>query len=114
MLEFVRLARADGVLPRGNHVRKVVRVDGVRTAPAFQVFERSAELLQDLTVDVLDLARRRHDRDETRDGLDDRPKGLFRRGAPLLVPHTRILGFRPQPGHCREISRAGLATPRAL
>ena len=56
MLEFVRLARFDGVLPCSDDAGEVVRVNSVRGAPSPQFFERPAEVLEDLAVDVFDAA----------------------------------------------------------
>ena len=93
MLEFVRLARFDGALPRSDDARQVVRVNGVRGAPSFQLFERPAEVLEDLAVDVFDLTAGCHDRDETGDRLDDQPKGFLSSPERLVVLHT--LDSRP-------------------
>src|SRR5262249_30447330 len=66
-----------------------------------------------LAVDVFDLAAGRHDRDETRDRLDDQAKGLLTGSESRIVPHIPILGLRRLSHHCRETSRALLAAPRA-
>ena len=49
----------------------------IRRPPLLQFFERSAKILEDLAVDVLDLAFRCHDRDETGNRLDDQPEAVF-------------------------------------
>ena len=56
MLEFVRLAGFDGVLPGSDDAGKVGRVNSVGGAPLLQFFERPAEVLEDLAVDVFDPA----------------------------------------------------------
>src|SRR5439155_88059 len=66
---------------------------GVRGALSFQLFERPAEVLEDLAVDVFDLTAGCHDRDETGDGLDDQPKGFLSSPERLVVLHT--LDSRP-------------------
>ena len=88
MLEFVRLARFDGVLPCSDDAGEVVRVNSVCAAPSLQFFERPAEVLEDLAVDVFDAAVRRHDRDQTGDCLDDQPKDFLTSPERLVVLHT--------------------------
>jgi hypothetical protein len=101
MLEFVRLARFDGVLPCINDAGEVVRVNSVCAAPSLQFFERPAEVCEDLAVDVFDAAGRGHDRDQTGDRLDDEPKGFLTSPESRLVfLHTWILGLPCRPDHC--------------
>src|SRR3954469_10873670 len=88
MLEFVRLARFDGVLPRRDDGAEGVRVNGVGGAPSLQFFQRPAEVLEDLAVDVFDSAGWGHDGDETRDRLDDQPKRLLTSPEGRVVLHT--------------------------
>ena len=87
------LARFDGVLPGGDARGEVVRVNSVCGAPLLQFFERPAEVLDYLAVDVFDAAVRRHDRDQTGDGLDDQPKGFLTSAERRVVLHIRILGL---------------------
>ena len=74
MLDFVWLTGFDRVLPGGFYIREVSRMDGIDGAPLLQFFERPAEVLEDLAVDMLDLARRRHDRDQGGNGLHDQAR----------------------------------------
>ena len=102
MLEFVRLAGFDGVLPRSDDAGKVIRVNSVGGAPSLQFFERPAEVLKDLAVDVFDAAVRRHDRDQTGDRLDDQPKGFLtspesRSRTAVTVPRLSVSGTLRDP-----------------
>jgi hypothetical protein len=49
-------------------------MDGIDGAPFRQFFQRPAKVLEDLAVDVLDLAYRRHDRDQAGNGFDDQAR----------------------------------------
>lgn len=77
VLEFVGQTGLNGVLPRRLHARQVGRVNGITRAPLLQVFKRAAEILEHLTVDVLDPAFGCHDRDQTGKRFDDQPKAFF-------------------------------------
>src|SRR5262245_9170166 len=77
VLEFVRLSRFDGVLPGSLHAWEIGRVNGVRRSPLLQFVERPPEVLEHLAVHVLDLASRRHHRDEAWDRLDNEAKALL-------------------------------------
>jgi hypothetical protein len=61
VLKIVGLASFDRTSPSGNYTRKIIWVNGVRRAPLLQLLKRSAEVIQDLSVNVLDLTFRGHD-----------------------------------------------------
>ena len=77
MLEVVWLTGLDRLLPCGFRSREVGRMDGIGAAPLLQFFERSAKVLKDLAVDVLELACRRHERDQAGNGFDDQPEAVL-------------------------------------
>ena len=80
MLEFIREAGFDGVLPGVAHAGQVGWMHRVRRPPLLQFFECPAKVLEDLAIDVLDLASRRHDGDETRNGFDNQPEAVLAGG----------------------------------
>lgn len=91
MLEFVWLPRFDCVLPGGHHVRQVGRMHRIRRPPLPQLFKRPTEVIEDLTVDVLNRAVCRHDRDEAGNGLDDETEALLTGGrVPRVRPRFRL------------------------
>src|SRR5262249_6434391 len=73
----------------GADARQIVRVDGVGLAPVFQFFDRPAEVIEHMPVDVLDLTPGRQDGDKAGDGIDDEPKMPFVHGEAVL--HARAL-----------------------
>ena len=84
-------------LPGGDHHGKIIRMNGVAGRPAFQFFERCAEVFQDMAVDVFDFAGRRHESDQGRNAVGDRAIVVLA-GAPassdrlrssmsVLIPH---------------------------
>jgi len=77
MLKFVRRAGLYGMLPGNLHPRKVDRVNRITRTPFLQFLKRATEVIKDLAVDVRDLALGRHDRDETRNRLNDEAEALF-------------------------------------
>ena len=77
MLDFVRQAGLYGMLPGYDHPWKVGRVHRISRTPFLQFLKCPAEVIKYLPVDVRDLAPSRHDRDETRNRLNDEAEGLF-------------------------------------
>jgi hypothetical protein len=52
-------------------------MDRIGAGPQLQFFECPAKVLEDLAIDVLELACRRHDGDETGNGFDDQPEAVL-------------------------------------
>jgi len=73
----IRITRFDRVSPRGDHLREVIRMNGVVGSPALQLFESFAEVFQDLVVDEFDLTCRGHDGYQAGNAIDDQPNTLF-------------------------------------
>ena len=65
------------MLPGGDHAGQVGWMHRVRRPPLLQFFECPAKVLEDLAIDVLDPACRRHDGDETGNGFDDQPEAVL-------------------------------------
>ena len=74
MLDVVGLTGFDRVLPGGYYVWEISRMHRLDGAPLLQFFERPAKVLDDLAIDMLDLARRRHDRDQAGNGFDEQAR----------------------------------------
>ena len=77
MLELVRQAGVNRVLPGGLHAGQIGRMHRIRRPPLLQLLEGPTEVIEHLAVDVLDPAVSRHDRDQAGNGLDDEPEALF-------------------------------------
>ena len=81
----------DRSLRRCDHRRKIVRMDRLARSPAFQLFERCAQVLEDLAVGVLDFAGRRQEGDHGRNDIGDRAMVILaavlirRSGPPEIV-----------------------------
>src|SRR5262245_29251203 len=74
VLNFVCRPGFERTSPRGHHARKIIRMNGIRRPPLFQLLECSAEVIQDLSVDVLDLTFRSHEGNKAGYGLDNQTK----------------------------------------
>jgi len=77
VLDFVRQTGLYGMLPGYDHPWKVDRVHRISRTPFLQFLKCPTEVIKDLAVDVRDLALGRHDRDETRNRLNDGAEALF-------------------------------------
>lgn len=64
-------------------------MNGIGTNPLLQFIERPAKVFEDLAIDVLDIACRRHDGDEPGNGFDDQPEAVLA-GQSLDVARARI------------------------
>src|SRR5262249_54002943 len=90
LLNVIGLARFDRFSPRLDCARKIVRMNNVGPGPVLQLLSCLAEILQNLTVEVLDLAgcsRRMH---EPWNVVDDLPPGEFL-GTQGFLPSLAIL-----------------------
>jgi hypothetical protein len=100
MLDLVRLAGLDRVLPHSGHPGQVGRMYRIRGPPLPQLVKRPTEVIKDLAVDVFNTAIGCHDRDEARDGLDDQTEALLTGGRSLLGVRPRFgPGIVAQFGH---------------
>ena len=63
VLDLVWLSCVYRSPPRSNHRGKIIRMNDVASRPAFQFFERRAEIFQDMAVDAFDFAGRGHESD---------------------------------------------------
>src|SRR4029077_6436760 len=70
-LKNIRLSGFDRVLPRVDHARKIIRMNGIAGGPILQFLSRLAEIFQDLTVEKFDLACRIQGTHKPRNGIDD-------------------------------------------
>ena len=68
---WFRRSRGDRSLRGRDHRRKIVRMDRFARSPAFQFFERCAQVLEDMAVGVLDFAGRRQESDHGRNDVGD-------------------------------------------
>jgi hypothetical protein len=64
-------SRGDRSLRGCEHRRKIVGMDRFARSPAFQFFERCAQVLEDMAVGVLDFASRRQESDHGRNDVGD-------------------------------------------
>ena len=81
-----------------NHRRKIVRMNRFACPPAFQSFERGAQVLEDIAVGALDFAGRRQESDHGRNDVGDRAMAIV---AGLLIhrqpPEVIDVGARSTP-----------------
>src|SRR6266446_963995 len=97
-LKIMRLPGFDRALPRVDHARKVIRMDSVAGGPILQFLGRLAEILQELAVEELDLARGIQGTHEPRNAVDDQAKVLFiRLESPLGTFPLFEIGVRSVP-----------------
>src|SRR5580765_5857264 len=74
------------VFPRGQHARKVIRMNDVGVGPTFQFFKCLAGIIQALLTDEFEFALRPHGKNKARNAVDDQAKTLF-------APAQRLLGM---------------------
>jgi hypothetical protein len=77
MLIFEGNSGRDCLCPCGDRARTIVGVNGVTGAPALQVLERPAEVLEHLAVDLLERTLGREDADQAGDCIDEQSKARF-------------------------------------
>src|SRR5690349_15593740 len=79
VVDVVRLlpSHGDGSLRGRDDRRAVVRMDLVARSPAFQLFERCAQVFEDMPVRVLDLAGRRQESDHGGYDVGHRPMAVL-------------------------------------
>ena len=86
VLNRIDLARFDGLCQSLNHAGKVIRMNGIDEGPVLQILICLAEILQDLAIEELDLARCAQRSYEPRNVVDDLPPGHFPRAQAFLSP----------------------------
>src|SRR5258708_11373695 len=74
------------VFPRGQHARKVVRMNDVGVGPTFQFFKCLAGIIQALLTDEFEFALRPHSKNKAGNAVDDQAKTLFACAEALLSP----------------------------
>src|SRR2546425_871455 len=102
MLKLNQLPGLHAPLPRIDHARKVIRMEGIAGSPILQFLSRLAEIFQNLAVEKLDLAFRTQGTYESRNTVDDPAKAFLTllEGCSLL---PRRLGFF-KPRHVVSLS----------
>src|SRR6267154_6598685 len=60
--------------PRGQHARKVIRMNNVGVGPTFQFFKCLAGIIQALLTDVFEFAIRPHGKNKAGNAIDDQTK----------------------------------------
>src|SRR4029077_20984851 len=76
----------DRAFPRGQHARKVIRMNNVGVGPTFQFFKCLAGIIEALLTDKFEFALRPHSKNKAGNAVDDQAKAVFARAEGFLGP----------------------------
>src|SRR5271155_1927251 len=111
VFRLVWLPAFERASPRGQHSRKIIRMNNVGGSPTFQFVKRHAKIIQALLIDEFEFAFRRHGINKAGNAIDDQAKTLFARANSFLstLPVFNVSGNTVPANHATTVVQQRLS-----